>query len=132
MLENEASIDSEENLNIETTIEEKDVIAENIEEILEEEILEEEIEEMEEETETESKGFVKELLAGVLDQIVVMASSLVVLLVFNLILKIFGYYVAEKQPMFLIIYVIINVIYGPICRKFKLKETVGRKVLLNK
>ena len=120
MLEKEASIEKEENSSIETTIEEKDVLVEGIEE------------EMEEEMEEEKKGVVRELLAGVVDQIVVMASSLVVLLVFNLILKIFGYYVVEKQPMFLIIYVIINIIYAPICKQFKLKETVGRKVLLNK
>lgn len=112
MLEKEASIEKEENSNIETTIEEKDVLVEDMEE--------------------EKKGVVRELLAGVVDQIVVMASSLVVLLVFNLILKIFGYYVVEKQPMFLIIYVIINIIYAPICKQFKLRETVGRKVLLNK
>lgn len=115
MLEREESIEKEENSNIETTIEEKDVVVEGIEEEIE-----------------EKKGVVRELLAGVVDQIIVMASSLVVLLVFNLILKIFGYYVVEKQPMFLIIYVIINIIYSPICKKFKLKETVGRKVLLNK
>lgn len=115
MLEKEESIEKEENSNIETTIEEKDVVVECIEEEIE-----------------EKKGVVRELLAGVVDQIVVMASSLVVLLVFNLILKIFGYYVVEKQPMFLIIYVIINIIYAPICKQFKLKETVGRKVLLNK
>ena len=76
--------------------------------------------------------FIKELLVGVVDQIVVIAGALVTLLVFNLILKIFGYYVSEKETIFLIIYILINIIYVPVCKMIKLKETVGRKVLLNK
>lgn len=128
MLEKEASVENEETSNIETTIEKKEVVVENVENI----IAEENIEDTKEEIKVESKGLVNELLAGVLDQIVVALVALVTLLVFNLVLKIFGYYIAEKQPMFLIIYVIINIIYAPVCKKFKIKETLGKKVLLNK
>lgn len=117
MLEKEASVENEETSNMETTIEEKEVVVESVENIL-----------TEEEIEVESKGLVNELLAGVVDQIVVALVALVTLLVLNLVLKIFGYYIAEKQPMFLIIYVIINVIYAPVCKRFKTKETLGKKI----
>lgn len=126
MLEEEVSLGNEKNPNIETTIEEKDVVVDSIDEILLQE------EESLEEIEIESNYFIKELLVGTIDQIIVSSVSLITLLLLNLVLKVFGYHIVEKQPMFLIIYVIINIIYPPICKKVRLKETVGRKVLLNK
>lgn len=128
ILENETIVENEEASTIDNTIEKTEVIEETPEEILEEEVLAEEIE-----LENEVKpSFVKEILIGVVDQIVSLVAALVILFVFNLIIKIFGYYVAEKEPMFLIMYVIVNIIYSPICNKLKLKQTVGRKILLNK
>lgn len=126
MLEEEVSLGNEKTPNIETTIEEKDVVVDSMDEILLQE------EENLEEIEIESNYFIKELLVGMIDQIIVSAVSLITLLLLNLVLKVFGYHIVEKQPMFLIIYVIINIIYQPICKKIRLKETVGRKVLLNK
>lgn len=126
MLEEEVSLGNEKNPNIETTIEEKDVVVDSIDEILLQE------EESLEEIEIESNYFIKELLVGTIDQIIISSVSLITLLLLNLVLKVFGYHIVEKQPMFLIIYVIINIIYPPICKKVRLKETVGRKVLLNK
>lgn len=141
MLEKETEVDveakNEENLNIDNTAKEMVVLdptdetvkttEENVEEILAEEILVEEIQEVKKES-----TFIKEILVGIIDQMVSMVSALAILLVFNLILKIFGYYVAEKEPMFLIMYVLVNVVYSPVCKKFKFKSTVGQKLLLNK
>lgn len=125
MLEKEDSLGNEEVLDIDNVIEEKEV---TIEEILEEneEVREKSIKVVKNNT------FMKDILAGVIDQIIVMAGSLATLLIFDLILRLFGYYIVEKQPMFLIIYIIINIIYGPVCKKLKFKETVGKKVLLDK
>ena len=126
MLEEEVSLGNEKTPNIETTIEEKDVVVDSMDEILLQE------EENLEEIEMKSNYFIKELLVGMIDQIIVSSVALITLLLLNLVLKVFGYHIVEKQPMFLIIYVIINIIYPPICKKVRLKETVGRKVLLNK
>lgn len=126
MLEKEVTVENEEISNMDNTIEETEVVSEIVEEILAEESL------LEDKETVKDNYCIKELLVGVVDQIVVVAGALVTLLVFNLILKIFGYYVSEKETMFLIIYILINVIYVPVCKKIKLKETVGRKVLLNK
>ena len=92
----------------------------------------EEIEEIEEEIKEDSKivRFLKKVLAGAIDQIISIAASLLLLVVFDLLLKLFGFYIAEREPMFLIMYVIVNIIYGPICTSTKLKDTIGRKTVL--
>ena len=131
MLEKEVVVENEEVSNIDNTIEETEVVSESVEEILVKESLVEDIQ-VEDKQKVKDNCFIKELLVGVIDQIVVIAGALVTLLVFNLILKIFGYYVSEKETIFLIIYILINIIYVPVCKMLKLKETVGRKVLLNK
>lgn len=86
----------------------------------------------EKEIKEDSKGliFFKRLLAGAIDQIISIALALVLLIVFDLLLKLFGFYIAEREPMFLIMYVIVNIIYGPICASTKLKDTIGRKTML--
>lgn len=144
MLEKETEVNvnvkNEENLHIDNTDKEIDVVLDateeivnttekNVEEILVEEIVEEI---QEDKQDTKESTFIKEILVGAIDQMVSMVAALAILLVFNLILKIFGYYVAEKEPMFLIMYVLVNVIYSPVCKKFKFKSTVGQKLLLNK
>ncbi|MBB6714293.1 hypothetical protein [Clostridium gasigenes] len=131
MLEKEVVVENEEASNIDNTIEETEVVSESVEEILGKESLVEDIQ-AEDKQKVKDNCFIKELLVGVIDQIVVIAGALVTLLVFNLILKIFGYYVSEKETIFLIIYILINIIYVPVCKMLKLKETVGRKILLNK
>ncbi|MBB6622695.1 hypothetical protein [Clostridium gasigenes] len=131
MSEKEVVVENEEVSNIDNTIEETEVVSESVEEILVKESLVEDIQ-VEDKQKVKDNCFIKELLVGVIDQIVVIAGALATLLVFNLILKIFGYYVSEKETIFLIIYILINIIYVPVCKMLKLKETVGRKILLNK
>lgn len=72
--------------------------------------------------------FLKRVLSGVIDQIILIAISLILLLVFNGILKLFGFYIAEREPMFFILYVIANILYGPICKLSKLNTTIGTKI----
>lgn len=74
--------------------------------------------------------FIKKVLSGIIDQIISIASALILLIIFDLILRIFGFYIAEREPMFLIMYIIVNIFYTPICTSTKLKETIGRKIIL--
>lgn len=74
--------------------------------------------------------FLKKVLSGIIDQIISIAISLILLIVFDLLLKAVGLYIAEREPMFLIMYIIVNIFYGPICTSTKLKETIGKKVIL--
>lgn len=74
--------------------------------------------------------FIKRLLAATIDQIVAIALALLLLLVFDFLLKFVGFYIAERQPMFLIIYVITNILYTPICESTKLGRTIGKKTML--
>lgn len=85
-----------------------------------------------EEVQEDSKiiKFLKRILASVADQIIAVALSLVSIVLFDLILRLFGLYIADRQPIFLIIYVIVNILYSPICESTKLNKTIGKKVIL--
>lgn len=74
--------------------------------------------------------FLKKVLAGIIDQIISISISLLLLIVFDLILKVLGLYISEREPMFLIMYIIVNILYTPICTSTKLKETIGRNIIL--
>ncbi len=101
----------------------KEVMEENM-------VIEEVIEETKREEDSKALRFFKRILAGVIDQIISISVALLLLIVTDLILKIFGFYIASREPMFLIMYVIVNIIYGPICASTKLKDTIGRKTML--
>ena len=91
----------------------------------------EEILKIEEVHEDSSKvKFLKKILVSAMDQIIAIALSLVIIVLFDLIIKLFGFYVAQRQPIFLIIYVIVNILYSPICTSTKLNGTIGKKVIL--
>lgn len=74
--------------------------------------------------------FIKKILASAIDQIIVIAVSLLLLVVFDFTLRVLGLYIAERQPIFLFIYVLVNIVYGPICDSTKLKKTIGKRVIL--
>lgn len=76
-----------------------------------------------------SPGFFVKVLAEGINQIVVLAMALVGLILLDLILGVVGFYIVEREPMFLIVYVIMNIIYGPICKSLKMNKTIGEKVL---
>ena len=126
--------------NEEIIIEKQEIVNETNDTVISEELIENDnldqnvIEEMltVEEIHEDSKGikFLKRLLSSIMDQIIVVAMSLLAIVLFDLILKVFGFYVAERQPIFLIIYVIVNILYYPICESTKLKNTIGKKVIL--
>lgn len=74
-------------------------------------------------------GFLKRLLSGIIDQILSIAISLVLLVIFDAIIKLIGFQVSDRESMFLIMYIVTNVLYRPILETTKLKETIGRKLI---
>ena len=100
------------------------------EEINEIETAEEIAEETKKEEDSKALKFFKRILAGVVDQIISIALALLLIIVTDLVLKLFGFYIAEREPMLLIMYVIVNIVYSPICTSTKLKDTIGRKTVL--
>ena len=76
--------------------------------------------------------FFRRVLSGVIDQIITIALSTIILLVLNFILKLVGFYIVEREQTFFILYVLINVLYVPICKNSKLEETIGTKINFRK
>jgi len=76
---------------------------------------------------------IKVILANVLDQVLIVASSAVLLLLCDFVLKLFGYmFTREAGALMLaggIIYFILNCIYAPIMEKTKMKNTIAKKIL---
>lgn len=85
-----------------------------------------------EESKEDSKfiKFIKKFLAATIDQIINLSISLVLLLIFDGILRLVGLYVAERQPIFLITYIVVSILYTSICESTKLNKTIGKKIIL--
>ena len=75
----------------------------------------------------------KVILANILDQVLVVAVSSVLVLLCDVILKLFGYMFVQGTGAIIvaagIIYFIINCIYAPLMVKSKAKNTIARKIL---
>lgn len=133
MLKDEENIKNDDN-NIEQEITTEETIVEDKEEVEEalEESVEEEVKDLPVETEEikdKQVGFLAKLGASIIDQCVSLIISFVLLYLFNVILIPFGYKVGDKILTFLVIYAIVNILYGIIIEATKLKKTVGKSVL---
>ena len=84
----------------------------------------------EEKSESKIVYGIKLLLSGVIDQIAAMAGAFILFLLLTLILKVVGYKIVEKQEMFLIVFIISNVLYYPLVQEFLKGKTFGRKLVL--
>ena len=73
--------------------------------------------------------YTKVILSGILDQIFVIALALVVFGIFDLALRVFGYRVALREEVFMIIYVIRNILYYPILQEVLHGKTLGKKFI---
>ena len=73
--------------------------------------------------------YTKVILSGILDQIFVIALALVVFGIFDLALRVFGYRVALREEVFMIIYVISNILYYPILQEVLHGKTLGKKFI---
>ena len=75
----------------------------------------------------------KAILANILDQVLLVAASSILVLLCDVILKLFGYMFVQGTGAIIIaagiIYFILNCIYAPIMIKSKAKNTIARKIL---
>ncbi|MFW2490002.1 RDD family protein [Clostridium chromiireducens] len=82
---------------------------------------------------TGEKSSMRSIVASALDQLLIVAGSALLLLLCDLILKLFGYmFVRENGALILaggIIYFIINCIYIPIMERSKLEVTIAKRIL---
>jgi RDD family. len=78
---------------------------------------------------TEKKvSFGDAFIATLVDIITVGLISAIGLFIFNVILKVAGYYVKDVIPMFLIIYLIVTLLYTSIMESSKNADTIGKRV----
>ncbi|MBW6408801.1 RDD family protein [Clostridium weizhouense] len=73
-------------------------------------------------------SFFKKILSNIIDQLIVLAMSGIILLIFKFILKLIGYNVIMPLGFLLIFYYIINVLYSSITENTKGKRSIGKKV----
>lgn len=114
--------------------EQENLIEKEVEQIItEEEVQDIEVEEIYEEVVSSDSKFsyyFKVILSGVLDQILAVGIALILFFVLDLILGVLGYEIAMREEMFLIVYIITNVLYYPISQEILEGKTLGKKVIL--
>ncbi|MGL5634035.1 MAG: hypothetical protein ACRCX8_08885 [Sarcina sp.] len=78
--------------------------------------------------EVPTKNFFARLLSGVVDQCIVVASSLIIVLIMDGILRLIGYYIEERISIFFLVYVLANIIYPTIMQGTRFRTTFGNKL----
>ena len=73
--------------------------------------------------------YTKVVLSGILDQIFAIGLALIIFGIFDLALRVFGYRVALREEVFMIIYVISNILYYPLLQEFLHGKTLGKKFI---
>ena len=73
--------------------------------------------------------FIKNILSGI-DQIVAVVIALILYLAISLIFKVAGYKIVMREEMFLIVFIVSNVLYYPLVQEFLGGKTLGRKFVL--
>lgn len=73
--------------------------------------------------------YTKVILSGILDQIFAIALALILFGIFDLSLRVFGYRVASREEVFMIIYAISNILYYPILQELLHGKTLGKKFI---
>ncbi|MGL4449986.1 MAG: hypothetical protein ACRCTZ_02200 [Sarcina sp.] len=74
------------------------------------------------------KGFFSRLMTGVIDQCIVIGSSLLALLIMDGVVRLLGYYIVERVPVFFILYVAANIIYPLIMQGTRFRATFGNRL----
>lgn len=74
--------------------------------------------------------FIKNILSGIVDQIVAVVIALILYLAISLIFKVTGYKIVMREEMFLIMFIVSNVLYYPLVQEFLGGKTLGRKFVL--
>lgn len=74
------------------------------------------------------KGFFSRLMTGVIDQCIVIGGSLIALLIMDGVVRLLGYYIVERVPVFFILYVLANIIYPLIMQGTRFRATFGNRL----
>ena len=74
------------------------------------------------EEESKNNEFSKSISAKAIEQIIIFAGSLAIQLLFGLLLRLFGYHIVEQEKIFILIYLIVNIVYEPIYKKIKVRK----------
>lgn len=78
--------------------------------------------------EVKKQGFFSKIMVEVTNQCVIIALSLILLVIFDGAIKLIGYYISERVPLFFLIYLILNICYRPILEGSRFKKTIGNKI----
>ena len=69
------------------------------------------------------------ILSGIVDQIAAVIIGLILYLIVSLVFKVAGYKIVMREEMFLIVFIISNVLYYPLVQEFLDGKTLGRKLV---
>lgn len=83
----------------------------------------------EEIVELKKAGVIRKCVASIIDQYICFGLAVIAVYVFNLLLNLIGYGVADFMAVLMIGYGIMNVLYFAILDSSKLNTTLGRKLL---
>lgn len=86
----------------------------------------------EEDAEVIEPGFFGNLSVSFVDLVVSAGIAFALYMLTKVILKLIGYNIVDTFGIYLIVYVITNLFYRPVCQSTKMKETVGEKLLNRK
>lgn len=94
------------------------------------------IEDHEEEVDSKENNkpsFSKEIFANLLDQFVILAGSSVILLIADVVMRMFGYQFVRETGILvavvMCVYFVINCFYVQLMERTKLKNTIAKKIL---
>lgn len=116
----------------EENMEEKEILEEQSKHVVEEETVEEALndedgaEEVEGEKKQKKDSFLKSLGAAIVDEAIVGAASVILLYIFEGLLRLGGYYISQKISMSFIIFVVVSIIYYTVTGT---KKTAGKRLL---
>ena len=83
--------------------------------------------------ESNKPSFGKEIFANLLDQFVIIAGSSVILLIADVVMRMFGYQFVRETGILvavvMCVYFVINCFYVQLMERTKLKDTIAKKIL---
>lgn len=85
--------------------------------------------EVKSETKKSRVSFLKSFSAVIVDEVIIGIISVIVLYIFDALLKLGGYFVAQRVGMLLLIFVVVSVLYTSIMEAGKQGKTVGKRLL---
>lgn len=74
---------------------------------------------------------IKKLMAQILDEAAIMGISALGVVIFDLVIRLFGFKVVKSEfdLVLFISFIIFNILYAPILESTKIKETFGKKIM---